>query len=186
VWGPTKGFQSYEPLWNSYKSTKEKGCVSNLFHNFQVIPMKLATSNPHEESTFSTYFVWGLTQRFQSYAPFSKLLHVHIEKVSQSSSIVSKSSTWFSFMFWHPNQFFKTVICNLQQDFELFGNGLWVFQNSLNPGVLRGPLDPWPRLCPGPTVGLAAPWPPASFSGFQLWAAFTPVLEKLNDYVESN
>jgi len=35
----------------------------------------------------------------------------------------------------HPNQFFKTVICNLQHVFELFGNGSWVFQNGLNAGA---------------------------------------------------
>ena len=45
--------------------------------------------------------------------------------------------------------------------FELFENGSWVFQNSLNPD---------------PTVDIAAPWPPASFSGFQLWATFTPAV----------
>ena len=31
-----------------------------------------------------------------------------------------------------------TVICNLQQAFELFGNEPWVFQNSLNPGASGG------------------------------------------------
>ena len=136
--GPTKGFQCYAPFWNSYKSIIEKVCVSNLFHNVQVIPMKcpsytllrvpklcpffrnsnisiiekvcvlnffhrfqfiqikLASPNPHEEKMFIKYFLWGLTQRIQCYDPFWKFLYVHIEKVSQSSSIVFKSSTWFS------------------------------------------------------------------------------------------
>ena len=49
-----------------------------------------------------------------------------------------------SLFIWHPNQFFITVICNLQQAFELFGNGWWFH--------------------PLASVDLAAPWPPASCS----------------------
>jgi len=55
----------------------------------------------------------------------------------------------------HPNQFFATVICNLQQAFELFGNVSWVFQNSLNPGTSGGRWS-------------------VSFSGFQVRTTFTP------------
>ena len=36
--------------------------------------MKLDTTHPHEESMCITYFLWGLTQRFQSYVPFFKTL----------------------------------------------------------------------------------------------------------------
>ena len=39
----------------------------------------------------------------------------------------------------------------------------------------HGPRDPWPRLCPGPTMGLAAPSPPASFLGFQVRGTFITV-----------
>ena len=46
-----------------------------------------------------------------------------------------------SSLFWHPNQFFKIVICNLQHAFELFGNGSWVFQNF-------GPLEPLTKALP--------------------------------------
>ena len=72
----------------------EKVCVSNFFHRFQFIQIKLATPNPHEEKMFIKYFLWGLTQRIQCYDPFWKFLYVHKERVSQSSSIVFKSSTW--------------------------------------------------------------------------------------------
>ena len=70
---------------------------------------------------------------------------------------------------------FVRLDTDLQQAFELFGNGLSVFQNSLNPGASGGLWTPDQGFAlDGPTVGLAAPWPPASFSGFQLWATFTP------------
>ena len=59
---------------NSNISIIEKGYVSNFFHSFKVIPMKLATSNPHEESMFITNMLWDLTLRFQSYVPFRKTL----------------------------------------------------------------------------------------------------------------
>jgi len=48
---------------------------------------------------------------------------------------------------------------------------------QLKSRSFRGPKAPRPRLCPGPTMGLAAP---ASFSGFQLWETFTPEDEFYN------
>ena len=52
---------------------RESLCLK-LLPQFQVLPMKLATSNPHEESMFITSFLWGLTQRLQSDVPFFKTL----------------------------------------------------------------------------------------------------------------
>ena len=64
VWALTYGFQSYAPFYNSNISIIEKVCVINLFHCFQIIPMKLGTSNPHEEAMCITYFLWGLKPYF--------------------------------------------------------------------------------------------------------------------------
>ena len=73
----------------------------------------------------------------------------------------------------HRNQFFKTVICNSQHAFELFGNGSWVFQNDLNPGASQGLRPPGHLTKASPWTHRGSCWPPASFSGFQLWAIFT-------------
>ena len=90
---------------------------------------------------------------------------------------------WKCFCLWRNSGFWKSgvIFQNSYLQFTTsfwavwkFGNGSWVFQNSLNPGASSGHLAPWPRLCTRPTVGLAAPSPPPSFSGFQLWATFTP------------
>ena len=51
------GCQSYGPFFEIQTSIIEKVCVSNFFHSFKVVPMKLATSNPHEGSMFIKYFV---------------------------------------------------------------------------------------------------------------------------------
>ena len=162
----------YAPFWNSNISIIEKVCVSNFFHSFQVIPMKLAASNPHEESMFSTYFVWGLTQRFQSFAPFFKtLVCAYREGVTIFFHCFQVISMIF-FMFWHPNQFFKTVICNLQQVFELFRNELWVFQNSLNPGASDGLRSPGPltkALSWTHRVHCSPPGPQHHFQVFNFW-----------------
>ena len=58
-----------------------------------------------------------------------------------------------------PNQFFKTVICNSQHMFELFGNGSLVFQNSLNARASGGirPLWPLTKTLPWTHHGIAAP-----------------------------
>ena len=107
--------------------------------------------------------------------------------MSQSSSIVIKM---IFFMFWlifcdkkrirgifitmNGSSLFltsKPIFQNsyLQFTQQAFGNGRLVFQNSLNPGASPGQvfaLDPLWTLQP--------PWSPVSFSGFQVWATFTP------------
>ena len=91
--------------------------------------------------------VWGLTQRFQGYVPFFKtlicayregvLIFFHSFQVNNTNFFMfclifcdkaGKGGIFITmndsaFFFWHPNQFFKTVICTT----ELFGNGSWVF-----------------------------------------------------------
>ena len=57
---------------------------------------------------------------------------------------------------------YKPIFQNsLQHAFELFGNGSRVFQNSLNARA-----SPWPCLCPGPTICIAAPSIIFRFSSF--------------------
>ena len=120
---------------------------------------------------FITYFLWGLTQSFQTYDPFSKCLYVHIEKVSQSSSIVYKSSTWIVlcvglsfvkrrdrgyFITMNDSSIFGDIKTNFSKQlfaiYSMFGNGSCVFQNNLNavasggqwpvPWTHRGPCSP--------------------------------------------
>ena len=139
MWGPTKGFQSHEPLWNSYKSTIEKGCVSNLFHSFQVIPMRLATLNLFED-VHHIHF-WGLTYEFQSYAPFWNSNISIIEKVCVSNffhsfqvlpmklatSNLHEESMFITSFLWGLTQrlqsyvpFFKTLICAYWEGVSIF------------------------------------------------------------------
>jgi len=82
-----------------------------------------------------------------------------------------------SLIFDIQNNFSKQFFCNLQQAFELFGNGSLVFQNSLNPGASGGLRHPGylTKAFPWTHWGPCSPRSPESFSGFQLWATFTPV-----------
>ena len=157
MWGLTKGFQSYAPFWSSYLSIKEKGCVSNFFHNFQVIP------------TCYIRTLWRvdvhhiLFMRLDTDVPklcpfFGILIPTYREIFFHGFQVINMGF----FMCWliycdkegiGDNIFYiKTnFICNLQHAFELFGNGSWVFQNSLNAGD-SGVL--WP---PGPLTK-TLPW----------------------------
>ena len=189
VWGLTYRVSKVMPLfWNSNMHNRES--VSNFIHSFQVIPMKLATSNLHEESMFITY--WGLTQRFHSYAPFSKLWFVNIEKVSQSSSIVFKSSTWFSICFglsfvtqresevylsqWMIAELFLTSKTIFQNSYLQFTTSIWAVWKWIIglPKQLKSRSFRVPSAPPGPLTkalpwthrGYCSPRPPASFSGF--------------------
>ena len=161
--------------------------MSKPAHSFQVIPMRLATSNPHEESMFSTYLLWGVTLRLQSYVPFSKLLYVHIEKVSQSSSIVFKSSAWFSLcvgifcdkegiggMFITMNDSYKTVICNLHKLLSCLEMDHGSSKTAKIQELLRAFGPQTTKTLPWTHCGHCSPLAPSIISGFQLWATFTP------------
>ena len=87
-----------------------------------------------------------------------------------------------SIFFWHPNQFFKTVICNLQYAFELFGNGSWFFQNSLNVGGSGGIQHP-------ELLTKALPWthhgpysPQHHFQVFKFWQ-LSPLYMLFSQYI---
>ena len=80
--------------------------------------------------------------RFQSYAPFSKLLYVHIEKVSQSSVIVFKSSAWFSLCFDIQTNFFPNSYLQFTSFWAVWK---WIMglPKQLKSRSFPGPLTPW-------------------------------------------
>ena len=181
------------PLFlNSNISIIEKVCVLNFFHSFQIIPMKLATSNPHEESMFITYFLWGLTQRFQSYVPFFNTLICAYRGVS----IFFQSFQVIFFMFWlivcDKGGIFITM--NDSPLFSLFLTSKPIFQNSnlqyttsfwavwkwimsllkqLKSRSFWGPFGTLTKALPWTHRGPC--WPPAPLPGFKVRATFSPV-----------
>ena len=128
--------------------------------------MKLATSNPHEESMLSTYILWGLTQRFQSYVPFFKtLIFAYREGVSIYFHSFQVNNMIF-FMFW-------LIFCDKAGKWRIFitmndSSSLyfghpsfwavwkWIMSHlkQLKSRSYLGPLVHWPRLCPT----LDPPW----------------------------
>ena len=72
-------------------------------------------------------------------------------------------------IFSYQNQFFKAVICNLQHVFELFGNGSWVFQNSLNAGASGVLWNPDQDFALDPLWALQPSGPQYHFQVFKFW-----------------
>ena len=116
-----------------------------IFHSFQVINM-------------ICFMFW--------------LIFCYREEIGGIFITMNDSSLFFDIQ----TNFSKQLFAIYNKLFELFWNGWWVFQNSLNPGASGGQRLPGPlnKALPWAHVGLADPWPPASFSGFQLWTTFTP------------
>ena len=144
--------------------------------------------------------LWGLPQRFQSYAPFSKFLCTYRESVAIifHSFQVINMIFFMCWLLWQRLRRDRDIFITMNDSslFFLTFKTVIIYNKLLSclkmdhgssktaliqelPGAFD-PMDPWPWFCPGPTVGLAAPWPPASFSGFQLWETFTPVSLALN------
>ena len=109
---------------------------------------------------FITYYLWGLTQRFHSYAPFQnsymytiffhsfQVINMHFymfwlifcdkEGIGGTFITMNDSSLIFDIQNNFSKQFFAIYNKHLS-----CGNGSLVFQNSLNPGASWGPLTPW-------------------------------------------
>ena len=76
----------------------EKVCVSNSFHSFQVIPMKLATLIPYVELMFMTYIeAWATCSRVMSL--FKNFFCIY-RFLSKTSSTVLKLCAFFSYFSW--------------------------------------------------------------------------------------
>ena len=81
-----------------------------------------------------------------------------------------------SLFFDIQTNFSKQLFAIYNKLFELFWNGWWVFQNSLNPGASGGLRHPGhlTKAFPWTHWGPCSPRPPSSFSVFQVWPTFTP------------
>ena len=86
-----RGLESYAPFLNFLHN--HIACVLNFFQSFQANPMKLSMHNSYEEEMSITFFLWGQFQGFSQYAPFSKLLLIHIENVCVSIILCAKYKT---------------------------------------------------------------------------------------------
>ena len=86
-----RGLESYAPFLNFLHN--HIACVLNFFQSFQANPMKLSLHNSYEEEMSITFFLWGQFQGFNQYAPFSKLLLIHLENVCVSNSFLSVQVT---------------------------------------------------------------------------------------------
>jgi len=74
--------------------------------------------------------VWGLTQRFQSYAPFLKFKHIHNrEFVSQSSSIVIKMIFFICWLIFCDKKGIRGIFITMNGS-SLFLTSKPIFQNS--------------------------------------------------------
>jgi len=133
--------------------------------------------------TFCEAWHWGC----KVMSLFSKLLYVHIEKVSQSSSIVFKSSAWFSLcvgifcdkegiggMFITMNDSYKTVICNLHKLLSCLEMDHGSSKTAKIQELPRAFGPQTTKTLPWTHCGHCSPLAPSIISGFQLWATFTP------------
>jgi len=84
------------------------------------------------------------------------------------------SGLWRNSGFWKSGVIFQNSYLQFTTSFWAVWKWIIGLPKQLKSRSFRGPVDPWPRLCPEPTMCLPVPWPPASFSGFQFWATFTP------------
>ena len=144
--------------------------------------------------------VWGLTQRFQGYVPFFKtlicayregvLIFFHSFQVNNMISFILAYRLWQSekveylpqwiialFFFLTSKPIFQNS--NLQYTTSFWAVWKWSMSllKQLKSRSFRGFSAPCSsdQGCPGPTVGITAPWPPAPFSGFKVRSTFSPV-----------
>ena len=63
----------------------------------------------------------------------------------------------------------KPIFQNRYMQFTTSFWAVWIMglPKQLKSRSFWGPLDPWPRLCPGPTVGFTALWPQHHFQVFK-------------------
>ena len=191
VWALTYGFQSYAPFYNSNISIILKVCVLNFFHSFQIIPMKLGTSNPHEVATCIIYFLWGLKQQIQSYLPFFKCAYregvsifFHSFQVNNMISFILAYRLWQSekveylpqwiialFFFLTSKPIFQNS--NLQYTTSFWAVWKWSMSllKQLKSRSFRGllvPCSPEQGFALDPAWALQPPWPQHHFQVLKL------------------